>query len=574
MRPVDWVVLCATLAAIVLYGMWKGRRQDRLAQFLLADRQMQWYTVALSVMATQASAITFLSTPGQAYTDGMRFVQFYLGLPVAMVILSVTAVPIYHNLKVFTAYEYLETRFGLGMRTVTAILFLIQRGLGTAMTLFAPALIVSLVLGWNIHLTTLVIGVLVILYTATGGTKAVSWTQTHQLLIALGGMAIAMIIAIRSLPTGVGFTDAVRVAGKMGRMNVIDFTFDLTTPYNFWSGLFGGLMVALAYFGTDQSQVQRYLTGETIRQSRLGLLFNGLVKVPMQFFILFVGAMVFVFYQFVAPPLSFNPVQREKVSASAYAEEFRGLEAEHARTFEAKRIAATELVAAMNANDAAAVEEKSVALQTLQKSYDSTRTAASALIRKNDPRADKADTDYVFLTFVMQNLPPGLVGVLLAAIFCAAMSATASGLNSLASTSVVDVWKRLLLPGRADHEYVVVSKWMTVFWGAFCIAFALYANQLGSLIEAVNRVGSFFYGTMLAIFLVAFYVKWVRGQAMLLGAIVAEIAVILCAVYSNMAWLWWNVVGCVVGVIAAIVFEAITPSGATGSQPVESPPTG
>ena len=550
MRPIDWIVLCATLAAIVIYGMWKGRRQDRLAQFLLADRQMQWYTVALSVMATQASAITFLSTPGQAFTDGMRFVQFYLGLPVAMVILSITAVPIYHRLKVFTAYEYLETRFDLRMRTVTAILFLIQRGLGTAMTLFAPALIVSLVLGWNIQLTTLVIGVLVILYTATGGTKAVSWTQTHQLLIALGGMAVAMIIAIQSLPEGVGFTEAVRVAGKMGRMNVIDFTFDVKTPYNFWSGLFGGLMVALAYFGTDQSQVQRYLTGETIRQSRLGLLFNGLVKVPMQFFILFVGAMVFVFYQFSASPLSFNPVQREKIRASALGDEFRQLEAQHAQTFEAKRAAAMRLLE--DDSDA-----NVAALQTLQKQNDATRKAASELIRKNDPLADKADTDYVFLTFIMQNLPPGLVGLLLAAIFCAAMSATASGLNSLASTSVVDVWKRLLMPGRADHEYVVVSKWMTVFWGVFCIGFGLFANQLGSLIEAVNRVGSFFYGTMLAIFLVAFYAKRVDGTAMLWGAIIAEIAVILCARYTNMAWLWWNVVGCVVGVVAAILVQMI-----------------
>lgn len=555
MRSADWAVLIATLTAIVAYGMWKGRRQDRLAQYLLADRQMQWYTVALSVMATQASAITFLSTPGQAYTDGMRFVQFYLGLPVAMVILSVTAVPIYHRLKVFTAYEYLETRFGVGTRAITAILFLIQRGLGTAMTLYAPALIVSLVLGWNIHLTTLAIGVLVILYTATGGTKAVSWTQTHQLLIALSGMAVAMIIAIRSLPESVGFTDAVRVAGKMGRMNVIDFTFDLSTPYNFWSGLFGGLMVALAYFGTDQSQVQRYLTGETITQSRLGLLFNGLVKVPMQFFILFVGAMVFVFYQFVAPPLSFNPVQREKVQSSAYANEFRALEAQHTQTFEAKRVAAMELVAAMDANDKVAIEQKSVALQSLQKSYDETRKAAQALIKKNDAKADAADTDYVFLTFVMQNLPTGLVGVLLAAIFCAAMSATASGLNSLASTSVVDIWKRLLLPGRTDHEYVIVSKWMTVFWGAFCIAFALYANQLGSLIVAVNKVGSFFYGTMLAIFLVAFYFKKVGGTAMLWGAAIAEIAVILCAVYTDMAWLWWNVVGCVTGVVAAVIVQ-------------------
>lgn len=554
-----------TLFAIVAYGMWKGRRQERLAQYLLADRQLQWYTVALSVMATQASAITFLSTPGQAYTDGMRFVQFYLGLPVAMVILSVTAVPIYHRLKVFTAYEYLETRFDIRTRALTAILFLIQRGLGTAMTLFAPALIVSAVLGWNLQLTTLAIGVLVILYTATGGTKAVSWTQTHQLLISLGGMTVAMIIAIRSLPAGVGFTNAVRVAGKMGRMNVIDFTFDLSTPYNFWSGLFGGLMVALAYFGTDQSQVQRYLTGETITQSRLGLLFNGLVKVPMQFFILFVGAMVFVFYQFAAPPLSFNPVQREKVRASPYAAEFRGLEAAHARTFAAKRAAAMQLVSAMDANDSHAIEQKATALQALQKQDLVTRDAASALIRKNDAKADAADTDYVFLTFVMDNLPPGLVGLLLAAIFCAAMSATASGLNSLASTSVIDIWKRLLLPGRSDHEYVVVSKWMTVFWGTFCIVFALYANRLGSLIVAVNKVGSLFYGTMLAIFLVAFYAKRVGGTAMLWGALIAEIAVLLCARYSTMAWLWWNVVGCVVGVAAAMTIQYAVRGKAVGS---------
>jgi len=553
LRPADWAVLAVTLAAIVLYGMWKGRRQRRLEQYLLADRQMQWYTVALSVMATQASAITFLSTPGQAYTDGMRFVQFYLGLPVAMVILSITAVPIYHRLKVFTAYEYLETRFDVRVRTLTALLFLVQRGLGTAMTLYAPALIVSLVLGWNIHLTTLVIGALVILYTASGGTKAVSWTQTHQLLISLSGMAIAMIIAIRSLPESVGFVDAVRVAGRMGRINVIDFSFDLSTPYNFWSGLFGGLMVALAYFGTDQSQVQRYLTGETITQSRLGLMFNGLVKVPMQFFILFVGAMVFVFYQFVAPPLSFNPVQSEKVRTSQYASEFTQLEQTHAEIFAAKRAAAIELA---ENPDSADVTQR---LQALQERDAENRKAASALIRKNDPKADAADTDYVFLTFVMQNLPTGLVGLLLASIFCAAMSATASGLNSLASTSVVDIAKRLLSRGHTDHEYVVISKWMTVGWGVFCILFALYANQLGSLIVAVNKVGSFFYGTMLAIFLVAFYVKRVGGTAMLWGALIAEAAVVFCWWQTDMAWLWWNVVGCVVGVVAAMTVQAFMP---------------
>jgi Na+/proline symporter len=555
-KPLDWVVLVATLAAIVLYGIWKGRRQQRLAQYLLADRQLQWYTIALSVMATQASAITFLSTPGQAYTDGMRFVQFYLGLPVAMVILSITAVPIFHNLRVFTAYEYLETRFGVGMRTLTAMLFLVQRGLGTAITLYAPALIVSLVLGWNIQLTTIAIGVLVILYTTTGGTKAVSWTQMHQLLISLTGMAIALIVAVKSLPAGVGFTDAVRVAGRLGRINVIDFRFDVTTPYNFWSGLFGGLMVAMAYFGTDQSQVQRYLTGETIAQSRLGLLFNGIVKVPMQFFILFVGAMVFVFYQFVAPPLSFNPVQSEKIRASAYGVEYRQLEAEHEKTFAAKRSEAMLLVGAMNAKDGASVARHTENLRALQSKETEAREAASRLIRKNDPLADAADTDYVFLTFVTQNLPTGLVGVLLAAIFCAAMSATASGLNSLSCSTVVDLWKRFGRSSHTDHEYVTLSRWMTIGWGVFCIAFGLYANQLGSLIVAVNRIGSYFYGTMLAIFLVAFYVKRVGGNAMFVGALVAETAVVLCAFLTNMAWLWWNVVGCVVGVIAAIVAQA------------------
>jgi len=547
MRLIDWIVLASTLLAIVAYGVWKGRRQRRLAQYLLADRQLQWYTIALSVMATQASAITFLSTPGQAYTDGMRFVQFYLGLPIAMVILSITAVPIYHNLKVFTAYEYLETRFDLTTRVVTTFLFLIQRGLGTALTLYAPALIISLVLGWNIHLTTLVIGVLVIIYTTSGGTKAVSWTQTHQLMIALAGMAVALVVALRSLPENVGFVDAVRVAGRMGRINVIDFNFDVTTPYNFWSGLFGGLMVALAYFGTDQSQVQRYLTGETITQSRLGLLFNGLVKVPMQFFILFVGAMVFVFYQFVAPPLSFDPSQ--KVSPE--------LQQLHARTFEAKRSAALRLVDAMDRRDAPAVERTTAELRVLQQRDEETRRRA----------LKSADTDYVFLTFVVQNLPPGLVGMLLAAIFCAAMSATASGLNALASTTVVDVWKRLMWRDHSDHGYVIASKWLTVFWGAFCIVFALYANKLGSLIVAVNRIGSLFYGAMLAIFLIAFYAKHVRGPAMCLGALIAEIAVILCAVYTDMAWLWWNVVGCVVGVAAALIAQAAIPNRSLTSSP-------
>ena len=558
MRLVDWIVLVATLLFIVAYGVWKGRKQKSLDGYLLADRELRWYTVALSIMATQASAITFLSTPGQAYADGMRFVQFYLGLPIAMVVLAITAVPIYHRLKVYTAYEYLETRFGVGTRTLTAILFLIQRGVSTGITVYAPALIVSVILGWNIHVTNIAIGLGVIIYTASGGTKAVSWTQTHQLLIALAGMAVALIIALRSLP--VSFVEAVHVAGRMARLNVIDFRFDLTTPYNFWSGMIGGLLVALSYFGTDQSQVQRYLTGETVAQSRLGLLFNGLVKVPMQFFILFVGAMVFVFYQFVAPPLFFNPIERAKIGASEYAAEYAALERQHRDTFSEKRAQVSQLVSALRSENETQADAASVKLKQLQAREAAMKKQAASLLKKNDPTADSTDTNYVFLSFIIHNLPAGLVGLLLAAIFCAAMSATASGLNSLASTSAVDIYRRLIAPNATEHDYVRVSKLLTIVWGIFAIAVAEFANQLGSLIEAVNRLGSLFYGTILAIFLLAFYTRRITGTAAFLGAVVGEIAVILCAIFSNMAWLWWNVVGCVVGIVAAMAIQLMLPN--------------
>jgi len=556
----DWVVLIGTLLLIVAYGVWKGRRQRRLAAYLLADRQLKWPTIALSIMATQASAITFLSTPGQAYADGMRFVQFYLGLPIAMVILAITAVPIYHRLRVFTAYEYLETRFGVGTRTLTAILFLVQRGLSTGITLYAPALIVSVLLGWNLHVTNVVIGVLVIVYTASGGTKAVSWTHVHQLLIALGGMAIALIIAVRMLPHDVGLLEAARVAGRMGRLNAIDFSFDLTTPYNFWSGLFGGLLVALSYFGTDQSQVQRYLTGESEAASKLGLLMNGMIKVPMQFFILFVGAIVFVFYQFIAPPLFFNNVEQAKVAASPYAGQYAQLEARHKRTFEAKQREVHALVDAMRARDANATAQATARVRALQAEDGATRTAAVSLIQKTDKAADSSDTNYIFLTFVVNTLPSGLVGLLLAAIFCAAMSATSSGLNSLASTTVVDVVKRLLWRNATDHQYVKASKLLTIFWGLFAIGFAEFASRLGSLIEAVNILGSLFYGTILGVFLLAFYTKRIGGLAVCLGAVVGEAAVAWCAIYTNVAWLWWNVVGLVVGVVAAGAIQMLTPA--------------
>jgi SSS family solute:Na+ symporter len=555
MRPLDWVVLIATLVIIVVYGVWKGRKQKELASYLLADRKLKAPTIALSIMATQASAITFLSTPGLAYVDGMRFVQFYLGLPVAMVILAITAVPIYHSLKVYTAYEYLETRFGLGTRTLTSILFLIQRGLSNGITIYAPALILSVILGWNIHATNIIIGLLVIIYTTSGGTKAVSWTHVHQMLIALGGMTVALIIAMKGLP--IGFFDAVRVAGRMGKLNAIDFSFNLRTPYNFWSGMFGGLMVALSYFGTDQSQVQRYLTGSSVAESRLGLLLNGMIKVPMQFFILFIGTMVFVFYQFVAPPLFFNTAESARVASRP---EFQALEAAHRSNFERKEAEVRTLVGAMHAKDGVATEASTTRLRALQGEEQAMRKSAADLIRREHPGADASDANYVFLTFVIRYLPVGVVGLVLAAICCAAMSSTAAGLNSLASTTVVDIIKRLVWRNGTDHDYVNASKWMTVFWGVFSIAFAEFAGRLGSLIEAVNKLGSLFYGTILGVFLLAFYTKEVTGTAVVIGAIIGEAAVLWCARYTDLAWLWWNVVGCVVGVGAALVLHFLTPT--------------
>jgi SSS family solute:Na+ symporter len=559
LTPLDWFVLASTLAAIVGYGIWKGRKQNDLDAYLLADRKMQWPTIALSIMATQASAITFLSTPGQAYTDGMRFVQFYLGLPIAMVILSVTAVPIYHRLKVYTAYEYLETRFGVGTRTLTASLFLLQRGLSTGITIYAPSLIVSVLLGWNIHWTNIVIGTLVILYTTYGGNKAVSRTHMQQMLVILFGMAVALVIAVRSIPSDITFIEAVRVAGRMGRLNAIDFSFDLNNRYNFWSGLIGGLFVALSYFGTDQSQVQRYLTGETIAESRLGLLFNGLVKVPMQFFILFVGAMVFVFYQFIAPPLFFNTAERARIGASQYAGDYAKLEAQHRATFLQRRSAVQGLVQAMRSGSEAESAAATASVRTLQARDNETRAAAIDLMKKNDPKADGSDTNYVFLTFVIRFLPAGVVGLVMAAIFCASMSSTSSALNSLASTSVVDIYKRLIRPNGTEESFVWMSRVMTVFWGVFAIGFAEVLNDVGSLVEYVNIVGSFVYGTILAVFLLAFYAKEVGGTAAFIGAIAGEAAVVYCWAFTKMAYLWWNVIGCLVCVLAALLVERMLP---------------
>jgi SSS family solute:Na+ symporter len=557
MRPLDWLVLVGSLVFIVAYGLWKGRRSRDLDGYLLGGRGMRWPTVALAIMATQASAITFLSTPGQAYADGMRFVQFYFGLPVAMVVLCVTAVGIYHRLKVYTAYEYLERRFDLKTRTLAGFLFLIQRGLACGLTIYAPSLILSTLMGWNIYWTNFVIGSLVVIYTAAGGTKAVNHTNFQQMLIILIGMGAAFVVLITSLPPDVSFFDATYVAGKMGRLNAIDFSFDWTNRYNFWSGLIGGFFLALSYFGTDQSQVQRYLAGQSIAQSRLALLFNGLMKVPMQFLILFVGAMVFAFYQFVTPPLLFNSVAAETLRRGPAATEYHRLEAEYQQSSAAKQHEIRSLLSARNRGDRGALIASEQRIEQLTAQTEQIRQRTFQTLQRTNPRAESSDTNYVFLNFVLRYLPAGLLGLVLAAVFAASMSSTAAELNALASTTVVDVYRRLLRPAATEQHYVAFSKIATVIWGAFAIGFANFATRLGTLVEAVNILGSLFYGTILGIFLLAFYFKRVGGTAAFTGAIVAEALVVYCFRYTTISFLWYNVVGCLAVIAAALVLTGV-----------------
>ena len=550
MSGADWAVLVAAMVGITLYGLWKGRRTRDLDDFLVAHRQMRWHHVALSIMATQASAITFLSTPGQAFTDGMRFVQFYLGLPVAMVVLSVTAVPAFRRLQVYTAYEYLEGRFDLKTRTLAAGLFLLQRGLSTGVSVYAPSVILSVIMGWDIRVVILIIGGTITLYSALGGAKAVDNTNFLQFLIIMGGMFVAAATLVSLLPSDVSFVEATHVAGRLGRLNAIDFSFDPTNQYNFWSGLVGGCFLALSYFGTDQSQVQRLLTGESVTQSRLGLLFNGLVKVPMQFFILFLGALVFAFYQFTQPPVFFNPTELERARAGARGAEMLAIEAEYAAAFEVKRAEARSLVGALRTGDEAAEQAASERLRAAQLAADAARGRAVAVLKEQSPKAE--DTNYVFLSFVTRYMPAGVVGLVLAAVFFASMSSNASALNALASSTVVDVQRRLTRARGGERYYFLSSKLATVFWGLFAIAFAQYAGQLGSLIEAVNRLGSLFYGTILGIFLLAFYFKRVGGTAAFVGAIVGEAVVLYCFYRTPLAFLWYNVVGAVAVVLTAL----------------------
>ena len=562
MSTLDWAVLVGTLAFIVIYGIWKTRGSRDMESYLKGDNSMKWWTIGLSVMATQASAITFLSTPGQAFEDGMRFIQFYFGLPIAMVIICITAIPIYYKLKVYTAYEYLESRFDLKTRTLAAFLFLVQRGLAAGITIYAPAIILSTIMGWNLTLTNLIIGIVVTLYTVSGGTKAVSQTQKHQMAVMMGGMIIAGIVVVQLLPPDVSFGEAVQVAGKMGKLNIVDFSFDLEDRYNFWSGITGGLFLALSYFGTDQSQVARYLTGRSVAESRFGLIFNGLLKIPMQFLILFIGVLVFVFYQFNQPPVFFNEAAKNKIQQTEYAGQLAQLEAKHTEQFNLKQQEMQGLLQAIRNEDETAIADAQTRTLAAEEARQQTRQEVKELIHTAVPDAETKDTDYVFITFVVNYLPHGLIGLLLAVIFSAAMSSTASELNALASTTVVDMYKRSINPSGTEKHYLLASKGFTLAWGAIAILFATYASLLDNLIQAVNIIGSLFYGTILGIFLVGFYVKRVKGQAVFIAALAAEAIVLLCYKFTDISFLWYNVIGCGLVVLLGLMLQEVLPKKA------------
>ena len=554
MQQIDWFILIGTLLFIVLYGTYKSRGSKNVTQYLKGGSDSRWWTIGLSVMATQASAITFLSTPGQAFHSGMGFVQFYFGLPIAMVIICLVFIPIYHRLKVFTAYEYLETRFDLKTRTLTAILFLIQRGLAAGITIFAPAIILSAVLGWNLVMLNIIIGVLVIIYTVSGGTKAVSVTQKQQMAIIFGGMFVAFLLILNYLPLDITFTKALEIAGASGKMEILDFSFDFNNKYTFWSGIIGGTFLALSYFGTDQSQVQRYLSGKSMKEMQMGLIFNGLLKIPMQFFILLVGVMVFVFYQFNSSPLHFNPSAVNDVLNSPYAAQYQDLQ-DKKNTLEIA-IKEQQLNYAVLDNQG---QKQTVLLdiKALQSQEDQLRISSKELIKKANPKAETNDKDYVFIHFILNNLPRGLIGLLLAVILSAAMSSTASELNALGSTTTIDLYRRNN-QGRSDKHYLRASKGFTMLWGIIAIGVACVANLFENLIELVNIIGSIFYGNVLGIFLLAFFFSYVKSRAVFIAAIITQGIIVYIWWIDLMPYLWLNVVGATLVIAIAFILQVVS----------------
>lgn len=562
MHLLDWLVLFGTIFFIVAYGSWKTRGAQSMEGYLKGDSSMKWWMIGISIMATQASAVTFLSTPGQAIEDGMRFIQFYFGLPLAMIIISVTMVPIYYRLKVYTAYEYLENRFDLKTRTLAAILFLILRGLSAGITLFAPALVLSTILEWNILFTTLLIGALVIIYTVSGGTKAVSLTQRQQMTVIMGGMILAGVIAYRLIPDHVSFGNTIQIAGELGKLNIITTDFSWSDRFNIWSGLIASTFLFLSYFGTDQSQVGRYLGGKSIRESRMGLIMNGLLKIPMQFLILFIGVLVFVFYLFIQPPIFHNATLKKQAMETAQADSIRSLEGKYNTLYAEKRKAVDQLVEGIQSDNQALKESSKQKYTALKTEEDQLRKAVKATIAEAVPAAKTQDRDYIFLNFVLSYLPHGIIGLLLAVMFSAAMSSMASELSALASTTTVDIYKRSIHANASDDHYLKASRYFTVLWALIAMTFAALANFAENLIQFVNIVGSLFYGTILGIFLVAFYLKHVKSNAVFIAALIAESLVLCCYFYfyDQIAFLFYNIIGCVIVVVVALLIQQFSPS--------------
>jgi Na+/proline symporter len=555
----DWLVMGGTLLFIVSYGTWKTRRNKDLNSYLKGGNDMKWLTIGLSVMATQASAITFISTPGLAYESGMRFVQNYFGLPFALIVVSAIFIPIYYRLKVYTAYEYLETRFNKNTRLLAAALFLIQRGLAAGITIYAPAIILHTVWGMNLSLTILLVGLLVIIYTVSGGTKAVSITQTWQMGVIFLGMFIAFFIILDRMPENVGFVNALRISGAMGKLDAVDFSFDWSERYTFWSGITGGFFLALSYFGTDQSQVQRYLSGKNIRESRMGLMFNAALKIPMQYFILLVGVLVFVFYQFQSHPILFNQEIVSYMHESPNAEAFRDLESQALEIHKEKQMNLEQAMKYTSGDNSSNYESLMENARNLEATYQNLRGEAKNLVLKTKEDYTTKDSDYIFLSFILKYMPNGVIGLLLAVIISAAMSSTAGELNALSSTTTIDFYKRLFNPDKSPKQMVFISKLITAFWGALAIAFALSAQLLENLIEAVNILGSVFYGTILGIFIVAFALKKVSGDRVFWAAILAQLSVFILFFFfrEEIGYLYFNLIGCIIVTMLSFLFSVV-----------------
>jgi SSS family transporter len=552
MRPLDWAILVATLISIVAYGLYRARGSNTVDRYLLAGKTMPWYAMGLSIMATQASAVTFISTTGQAYVDGMRFVQFYFGLPLAMVVICATVVPVFHRAKVYTAYEYLEKRFDGKTRALASIVFLCQRGLSAGITIYAPAIVLSVILGWPERVTTSIMGAIVVTYTVLGGIKAVTWSDVQQMCIIFLGLVVSLVTVFALLPDPVSIPDAVYLAGAAGRLNAVTTHFNWADRFNIWSGLLGGTFLFLSYFGCDQSQVQRYLTGRSIAESRLSLLFNAVAKIPMQFFILFIGAMVFIFHVFVPPPVLFQQHELARIRGS---EQYAAVEAQYNRAFQRRRQAALALAEAHRTGNLQAESRNLAEYRAAQKDLDGARARAAKLVTLMGGDKDFNDTNYIFLSFVTRYLPVGVVGLVIAVIFAATMSASSGEINSLATVTVVDIYKRYIRREASDRHYLVASRWSTLFWGVYAVLFASFAGRLGSLIVAVNFVGSLFYGTLLGCFVLALGFRRVGGTAAFCGMLAGEMTVLATAYYTNISWLWYNGIGAGVVVATALAFS-------------------